>query len=175
VLDRLIDLILQSLSFLVPFAVVDQYEEAIVLRFGKFHRQLEPGFHWIWPLRVERVILDNVVPRTVNLGAQSLTTLDGKSIVVAGVVTARIRDVKKATLEVESVDHALRDSCYGAIGMHVSGNTWAHLCTEESSEALSKACLKLAWRYGIEIEKVQLSDLTYSKSLALHITNNLGG
>lgn len=172
-LDRLIDLILQSLGFFVPFAVVDHYEQGVVLRFGVFHRKLEPGFHWLIPLRIERVILDNVVPRTVNLGSQSLTTSDGKSIVVSGVVTASIRDVKKATLEVESVDHALRDACLGAIGTHIASNTWAHLCTDESGEVLTKACRKQAWRYGIEIEKVQLSDLTHSKCLALHISNNL--
>jgi modulator of FtsH protease HflK len=173
VLDRLIDLLLQSLGFFIPFVVVDHFEEAVVLRFGKFHRKLEPGFHWIIPFQVERAITDNVVPRTVNLGSQSLTTSDAKSIVVSGVVTASIRDIKKATLEVESVDHALRDACYGAIGTHVASNPWVHLCTDESAEALTKACRKQAWRYGIEIEKVQLSDLTYSKSLALHISNNL--
>jgi modulator of FtsH protease HflK len=173
VLDRLIDLLLQSIGFFVPFVVVDHYEEAVVLRFGVFHRKLAPGFHWIIPFQVERAIADNVVPRTVNLGAQSLTTSDGKSIVVSGVITASIRDIKKATLEVESVDHALRDSCYGAIGIHVAGNTWDHLRTEEGSEALTKACRKQGWRYGLEIEKVQLSDLTYSKSLALHVSNNI--
>lgn len=171
--DRLLDLILQSIGFLIPFAVIDHFEEAVVLRLGKHHRNLGPGFHWVWPFQIERVIADNVVPRTVNLGSQSLTTLDGKAIVVSGVVTASIRDIRKATLEVESVDHALRDSCYGVIGALVAAHSWEVVRQEDFSDVLTRACRKGGWRYGLEIEKVQLSDLTHSRSLALHVTNNL--
>jgi regulator of protease activity HflC (stomatin/prohibitin superfamily) len=165
--ERLLDLILQSIAFFIPFVVIDQFEEAVVLRFGKFHRTLGPGFHWIIPFQIERGISDNVVPRTLNLQAQSLTTKEGRMVMVAAVVTASIRDIQKATLEVEGVDHALQDSCYGAIGMLVAAATWEEVQSADFSEALTKACRKQAWRFGIEIQRVQLSDLTLSKTLRI--------
>jgi len=167
--DRLIDMLLGCLQWFVPFVVVDEFERAIVLRFGKFHRVLEPGFHWIIPLEAEKVLADNVVPRTVNLGSQSLTTKDGKVVVVGGVVTASIRDIKKALLEVEGVDDALKDSCYGAIGSLVAAHPWDAVQQDTFSETLTKACRKQAWRYGIEIERVQLSDLSLARTLRLHM------
>jgi regulator of protease activity HflC (stomatin/prohibitin superfamily) len=168
--ERLIDLLLQSIAFFIPFVVIDHFEEAVVLRFGKFHRKLGPGFHWIIPFQVERCIADNVVPRTLNLAAQSLTTKEGRMVLLGGVVTAAIRDIQKATLEVEGVDHALQDSCYGAIGALVAAASWEEIQHEDFSEALTKACRKQAWRFGIEIQRVQLSDLTLSKTL--RIVNN---
>lgn len=167
-LDRLIDLLLQWISFFIPFVVIDQFERGVVLRFGRFNRELEPGFHWIIPFEVERVIVDNVVPRTVNLGSQSLTTKDGKIVVVGGVVTARIRDIQKSTLEVEGVDDALQDSCYGAIGSLVAAHSWEEVQNEAFSETLTKACRRQAWRFGIEIDRVQLSDLSLASALRLH-------
>lgn len=165
--ERLIDLLLQSIAFFIPFVVIDHFEEAVVLRFGKYHRTLVAGFHWIIPFQVERVIADNVVPRTVNLQAQSLTTHEGRMVMVAGVVTAAIRDIKKSTLEVEGVDHALQDSCYGAIGSLVAAASWEQVQHPDFSEELTKACRKQAWRFGIEIQRVQLSDLTLSKTLRI--------
>lgn len=167
-LDRLIDLLLQWVGFFVPFVVVDQFEQAVVLRFGKYHRELDPGFHWILPFEIDRVIADNVVARTTNLAAQSLTTKDGKTIIAAGVVTSSISNIRKATLEVETVDNALRDSCYGTIGIAVAAANWDEIRSEAFIEVLTKACRKNGWRYGIEIERVQLSDLAPTKALSLH-------
>lgn len=166
-LDRLIDLLLQWVSFFVPFTVVDQFEEAVVLRFGRFHRELEPGFHWLIPFEVERVIADNVVPRTLNLGAQSLTTKDGAQIVLGVILTARIHDIRKAILEVENVDAAVQDSCYAEVARVVHEHTWEELQAESINDELLRACRKRAFSYGVEIMRTQLSDLARCKSLRL--------
>lgn len=167
-LDKLLDLLVEWVKFFVFFYVVDEYERGVVLRFGRFLKEVEPGFHWCLPFNIDVAHLDNVVPRTHVLGAQSLVTMDGKIIVVAGVVTAAIRDIKKAVLEVEGVDHALIDSCLAAIGSMVSSSTWDDLASEAFSESLTKACRKQAWRYGIEIQRVQLSDLSPCRAIRLH-------
>jgi len=166
-LDRLIDLVLQWVGFFVPFVVIDQFERGIVLRFGVFHRELDPGFHWIIPFEVERVITDNVVPRTLNLGAQSLTTRDGAQIVLGVILTARIHDIQKSILDVENVDTAVQDSCYAEIARVVHEHTWDELQAESLNDELLKACRKRAFSYGVEIMRTQVSDLTRCKSLRL--------
>lgn len=166
-LDRLIDLLLQWVGWLVPFTVIDAFERAVVLRLGKFNRELPPGFHWIIPFEVDRVISDNVVPRTINLSAQSLTTSDGAQIVIGVIVTARIHDIQKALLEVETVDEALQDSCYAEIARVVHEHTWEELQADSINDALQKACRKRAFTYGVEILRAQVSDLARCKSLRL--------
>lgn len=166
--DRIIDLLLQWIAFFIPFVVIDEFERAVVLRFGRYHRTLEPGFHWIIPFEIERCIADNVVPRTVNLQAQSLTTVDGRLVVLGAVVTCQIYDIKVATLEVEGVDHALQDACYGAVGLAVASRTYDEIRAEGFSHELTKACRRAAKNFGIDIMRVQLSDLTLAKTLRIH-------
>jgi len=171
-IDKLLDAFLNALELFRCWVVVDEFERGVLLRFGRFVKELGPGPHWCWPLNVDRVIVDNVVIRTHTLGVQSLTTKDNKSVAVNAVVSASIRDIRKATLEVESMDDALVDSCCAAIGAHVDATDWADLRGEPASEALLKVCRKRAWRYGIEIHLVQFRDMTLCKTLRLHTSAN---
>lgn len=168
--DKLIEVILQYCGMFKVWTVVDDYEQGVVLRFGRFNRVVTPGWRFMIPL-IERTMTENVVPRTSNLGVQGLTTKDGKNITVAGIVTAQIVDVRKSLLEVENVGQALMDACYGAIGDFVSSSTWEQMLNPEHCATLPKACQKLARRYGIEILRVQLSDKALSRSLRLFQTN----
>lgn len=165
--DKLIDVMISVWDRILPCTVLDEYEEGVVLRLGKFRKIIGPGFTPLIPL-VDRVVSDNVVPRTQNLNAQALTTRDGKNVVVRGIVTSTIRDIKKALLEVEGVDHALIDSCYAAIGSLVSAATWEEIRQESFSDTLTKACRKQAWRYGVEITRVQLSDVALCRTYRLY-------
>lgn len=165
--DKLIDLFLQFVDLFRFFTVCNDFERGVVLRLGRYNKSLEPGFHFILPFNLDQVLYDNVVPRTVNLGAQGLTTRDSKSITLSAVVTAQIRDIRKALLEVEHVDSALVDSCYATIGDLIVSHDWDSIKTPEFSDIVLKACRKQAFKYGIEILRVQLSDLTPSRAIRL--------
>jgi regulator of protease activity HflC (stomatin/prohibitin superfamily) len=167
VLDRLIDIVLQFLEGFRLIYVVDEYEQGVVLRMGRYHRQLGPGWHWVIPLFVERVIVDNVVPRTMNMGSLNLTTSDGMQIGIGVIITAKIHDIRKALLCVEAVDDAMRDVCYAEIATVVHTHTWGDLQKEDINEKLLKACRPRAFTYGIEIIRAQISDLSKGKSLFL--------
>lgn len=166
-LDRLIDLFVQSLQLFQFWAIVTDFERGVVLRFGVFHRELGPGFHWLIPFAVEDLLVDNVVPRTMNLGAQSLTTKDGAQIGLGIIITARINDVRKAILEVEHLDDAVRDSCYAEVAHVVHSHTWDELQSDDVDDELLKACRKRARSYGVEVMRVQLSDLAKTRTYRL--------
>lgn len=167
--DRIIDVFLQFAGTFKVFTVVDAYEMGVVLRFGKFHRVIGPGWRFLWPW-FERAVNDNVVPRTGNLTVQGLTTKDGKSITVGGIVTAQIVDIQKALLECENVSQVIMDACYGAIGDFVSSSTWEQLLDPNYTQAITKACHKQARKYGVEIMRVQLSDKALSRNIRLFQT-----
>lgn len=165
--DRLIDFLVSILDLFKFWVVLDEFERGVLLRLGRFQREVGPGFHWLFPFNVDKVLCDNVVPRTVGLGAQALVTKDGKPVAVTAVVTASIRNVQKALLEVEGVDHALVDSCMAAVGAYVAATTWDELRTSESLPALTKACRAQAFRYGVEVHRVQLADLSPARTVRL--------
>lgn len=165
--EKLIDLLVQFMEFFKCCAVVDAYERGVHLRFGTPLRNLEPGLRFHIPFFVDRFLCDNVVTRTGTIGVQSLLTKDNRPITLKAVVTSNIFDIRAALLEVESVDHALIDSCAGAIGAYVADHTWEEIASPETSNELAKVCRRNAKRFGIEIERVQLVDLTPARALRL--------
>ena len=165
--DRLLDVLLSSLQLFQFWVVVSVYERAVILRLGKFSRELDPGIHWVIPFGVERVWHEHTVPRIINLGPQSLTTTDGKGVVVSAIITCKVVNVRQALLEVESVEHAVRDACYAEIAGVILRKDWADLSHDDLGPELVAACHKRARRWGIEIIRGQLSDVALSRSLRL--------
>lgn len=173
-LDRIIDFLISIVKIFQFWVLVYAYERGVVLRLGKFHRVIGPdngvrgtGFHWCIPFHVDHVLVDNVVLRTIRLGAQSLTTKDGQTIVVSAVISLSIDDIKKALLEVESVEHAMIDSCCGAIADHVDESNWDQLIGEASFQKLTRVCKREAKRYGIDVQRVKLADRAISRTYRL--------
>lgn len=175
--DKFFEVLKECFFFFVPFVVLRHYERGVKLRKGINKGKLDPGFHWVIPFNLDEVLKDNVAPRTIRI-VSNLTTLDGRSVVVGIVVTAKIRDIEKALLEVENMDDALRDSCHGSLFRYVTAHTWDDLRAaqtptddedeEKGPEELYKSCRKMAFRWGVEVMRVQLSDLSVSRSIRLH-------
>jgi regulator of protease activity HflC (stomatin/prohibitin superfamily) len=165
--DKLVDLLVSSLRMFMFWTVVDSYAGGVILRFGKFNRLADPGFHWLWPFNIETVLRTNVVPETMTVGPQSLTTADDISIVIGVVVTFGISDVKTFLLEIEGANQVVMDSTFGVVSQLVMRHTWGELQSMDKPKELTKAVRAQAKRYGVEVVKVAVSDFTRSRSLRL--------
>jgi regulator of protease activity HflC (stomatin/prohibitin superfamily) len=168
VFDKLVDLLVQFIELFQFWQVVPAYAQAVVLRLGKFHRLTDPGFHWKWPFCIEISHQVNVVPSTMAVGPQSLTTRDGTSIVIATVVTYRISDVKTYFLEIEGASQVIEDATYGLVAQFIMGRTWDELRGDtDMDNDLSIKVRRAAKKYGVEILTVQIADFTRSRSYRL--------
>jgi regulator of protease activity HflC (stomatin/prohibitin superfamily) len=63
-LDRLVDLFIACAKWFQFCIIIRDYEAGVCLRWGRFHRNLAPGFHWLWPAHIEEVAICNVVLET---------------------------------------------------------------------------------------------------------------
>jgi len=165
--DKLIDLFISFIHLFQFFFVIDCYQRGVVLRFGHLHRLAEPGFHWLWPFSAEKYLAVSVVPETMIVGPQSLTTHDGQSVIVSTVVTFSVSEVQKFLLEVEGAHQVIEDSTYGSVSTFFLERTWEQLRGAEVSNELAKVVRRQAKRYGVEILNVQICDFTLSRSLRL--------
>jgi regulator of protease activity HflC (stomatin/prohibitin superfamily) len=165
--DRLVDLFVNFIGLFQFWAIMDPYQKGVVLRLGTFHKEIGPGFHWIAPFGVDRALEINVVTKTADLYPAFLTIQDGTTVSAAVIVRYNIRDVKKALLEVDHITDAIKDAVNGHVSRLVRSSTWDALTSQEFAENLPKECRKRAWRYGIEIEDVVLSDLCKTRVLGL--------
>lgn len=166
-LDRLIDLFLALYQSFIPWIILDEYERGVVLRLGRKHRVIGPGFHWRWPFGIERYLYDSVVTNTACLAPQSLTTSDGVSIVVSAVITSHVTDVEKLLLECEDKDQALIDSAFGVIANLVSTHKWEEIHTERFAGKMTLHIKRKGARFGLAVESVQFRDVSKCRSIRL--------
>lgn len=155
--DRIFDVLVGIWEHLVPIVVVDPYEGAVQIRMGAFLRELKSGSWYFKIPFADRVIPEHVVPRTERIGGLATTTSDGKAVGFEVVVTYRINDIVKATLEVSDLKDAIADSCAGIIGTELSASSWNDIVHGNTTENLAAACRKRGWRWGVEIMSVQLT------------------
>lgn len=166
--DRLVDFIIQFLDLFRFFTVVPCYAGGVMLRLGKFNRMLLPGFHWKWPFRIEEALSTNVVPETMPVGPQSLTTKDGTSVVISTVVTFSIVDVKTFLLGIEGAGQVIEDATYGIVAQFVMSHGWEELREGlDMANELTKAVRRHAKKYGVDVLTVQIADFTRSRSYRL--------
>ena len=166
-LDSIVNIVGACWRFFQPAVVVDQYEGAVVLRFGKFARELGPGFHFHIPFLVERVFKTPVVEQTFRPPPQSLSTKDDISIVVGGIVRYKISNVRKWMLEVWETKDVFEDAAAGAIKTVVKNHTWKELLECDHDELITQAVRKIANRFGVQVVKATLADVGRLRSIRL--------
>lgn len=166
-LDRLIDLALSALHLLSPLLIIREYSRGVVLRWGRYRRTLGPGAHWIWPLGIEECLQVNVVPDTAVIGPQSLTTRDGRAVLVSVVVTSIIEDPRAFLLDVEGQHQAIEDVTIGVISRLVGEHTWEELGGLDLANEIAKTTRRAAKLYGVGIRQVQIADWQQTRSFRI--------
>ncbi len=160
------DFLKAAWGYFWPFFVVDQWEEAVVLRLGRHHRSVKPGFHWKWPW-FEQVFEQRITTSTVPSASQSLTTKDGKNIVVSGIIKYRVTDVKIFLTETEEPIDAVGDLTQGIIKNVIMAKTWEECLSTGLDNEITKKVRVEAKRWGIEVEQVTLGSLAILRSFRL--------
>jgi regulator of protease activity HflC (stomatin/prohibitin superfamily) len=165
--ERLFEFLGQFGALFKFWEVVHPYEGGLVLRLGIYHRDLKPGLNWIVPFGYEHTVTEYTVPRTSRIHSMSTTTKDGRTAGFEAVVTWKINDLKKSLLEISALKDAIQDCCMGVIGTELSEATWDDIVHNKTSEALSAACRKNGWKWGVEIIRVQLTGVVAAKNIRL--------
>jgi regulator of protease activity HflC (stomatin/prohibitin superfamily) len=154
---RLLELIWEAL---IPFVILQPFEAGVLCRLGKYKRDLEPGFHLVWPFHIDRVWHEHTTPRTEHLTGLATTTVDGHAIGFDAVVTWKVKDIRKALLDVTDLKDAIADTCAGQIGTTLAESDWDAIRSGKTVEELTKVCRGRGWRWGVEILNVQLSGIS---------------
>jgi len=165
-LDRLVDVLLQVWGELWPLVIVQPYAGAVHVRLGKVKRVLEPGWYLKLPV-VDHILDDHVTSRTHQITGQATTTKDGIEIGYTAVVTYKISDIEKATIKVTEVKDAIVDACTGNIGTMLSNTDYLDIVHGDKNEELMKLCRARAWKWGIEVEDVQLAGVCRVRNIRL--------
>lgn len=169
--DKLVEWLISIWDKLLPYIIIVQQDKGLRLRFGKFKEILDPGIHFKIPF-FDYISEQTTVWTTHSMPSQSLTTKDGKDIVIKGIIKYKISDFKTYALEVWDAIDAISDMTQGIIFDIVKNRTWEELQHDDLKNHITRKARQEAKRWGIEIETVTLSDLAKIRSIRL--LNDLG-
>jgi len=163
---KLFDMLAEWRDLLSPFFIFKTYECGVVLRWGKWNRTCGPGLHFKWPI-AEDTMKEVVVTTTLNGSAQSITTMDGKNIVVSAIVKYRIADVKTFILEVYDVRDALQDILLAETKAVIAESTWDDCTRNDIDDTITIRVRDEATKWGLAVDRVTLVDLAPIRSIRL--------
>jgi regulator of protease activity HflC (stomatin/prohibitin superfamily) len=164
--DKLIEIIASWWGQILPITIIPHYQEAVLLRLGKFKAVLKPGLHWKIPF-FDDVIDHHVVVTTLSLPAQSLYTKDKQNIVAKGVVKYKIADVKTFLLEVYDAKDAISDMTQSIIKSIITELSLEDCINTDIDSILTKKSRVEARKWGVEIQQVTLTDIAPIRSFRL--------
>jgi len=151
------------IGFIVLFGLkmTNQWEKAIVLRFGKFRGVRGPGVFWIIPI-VDSIaqIVDHRV-RATDVTAESALTQDTVPVNVDAIVFWLVWDSEKAVLEVESFFDAIFLASQTALREAIGRHELAEMITEREKlgQQLQQILDEKTNPWGITVQSVEIRDV----------------
>lgn len=128
-------------------------------------REVKPGVRWYWPLITDMEVIPTA-RQTLGLAVQNLTTKDGKTVVVGGVVVYSIRDVLLAIGEKNyDVDDTVAEISRAAIVTVVS--KWNLQDPGNIETELTKECRRRLRQFGVSVHRAALAEFCEPTPLSL--------
>ena len=156
-----------GLYLLFAIKVVDQWEKALILRFGRFRGLKGPGLFWIIPVvDVISHLVDQRV-RATDVTAESALTRDTVPVNVDAIVFWLVWDAQKAVLEVQSYFNAIFLASQTALREAIGRHDLAEMITEREKLGLELAKIldEKTNPWGITVQSVEIRDVRIPSEL----------
>lgn len=155
------------LILLSGFRVAQQYERALVFRFGRFIATRGPGLFWIIPLGVDRAIKVDMRVLTDGVEQQEAMTRDNVPVKVNAVIWYRVVKPNLAVIEVQNMRNAVTQvaltTLRNTIGQHSLDDV---LKERERLAALLKTRVdQVTEAWGVEIQNVEMKNVEIPDSM----------
>ena len=147
--------------------IAQQWERAVVLRFGRFVGLRGPGLFWIVPF-IDRVssVIDQ---RTIATGfaAEQTLTADTVPVNVDAVLFWMVHDAEKAALEVQDYGRAVAWASQTALRDIIGRTTLAELLRgrEQVQNELQKLIDERSNPWGVTVSSVEMRDVVIPGAL----------
>jgi regulator of protease activity HflC (stomatin/prohibitin superfamily) len=147
--------------------IINEGDQALVERLGKFKRKLEPGLNFIVPF-VDKIAVEATIrERVLDTQPQQAITKDNVAVGVDAVVFWQIVDLKNAYYAVEDVELAIENlvltTLRAMIGELDLDQTYSS--RTEMNRKLLEQLAEATQDWGIEVKRVEVQDISPPKSV----------
>src|SRR5690606_1990955 len=158
-----------ALALLVGSSIkyADQWEKAVVLRFGRFRGLRGPGLFTVVPI-VDRIgyHIDQRI-RTTDFAAESCLTRDTVPVNVDAIAFWVVYDAERAALEVQDYTHAVVLAAQTALRDAIGKHELAELIQsrKELGRGRQEALDRKMHDWGIQVQSVEIRDVIIPQAL----------
>jgi regulator of protease activity HflC (stomatin/prohibitin superfamily) len=164
--DKLIDFIIEFIDQILPVVIIKEYDKGAFFRFGKYKKIIGPGLHFKIPF-IDSIDNHTVVTTTMTLPAQSVVTKDGISVVIKAQIKYEIEDLSVFAVKVYDAIDAISDMTCGIIFQNIKNKTYQEACTSDLNKLITSGAKREAKQWGINIEKITVTDFSQMRSIRL--------
>lgn len=141
--------------------IINQGEEALVERLGRYHRKLRPGLNFIVPTLDYIRLKDSVRERILDVAKQGAITRDNVSLEVDAVVYWRILELELTYYAIEDVEKAIQElvitTLRSEIGKMEFENTFSS--RDELNRALLSQLDEATEPWGVKVTRVEVQEI----------------
>ena len=145
---------------------INEYERAILFRFGKFNKVMNPGWNIVIPI-IDFYKKVDIRTKAVDVPEQETITKDNVSVKINAVIYYKIFDATKSVLAVENYYYAVEQLAQTTMRNIVGSVTLDELLAEREkiSEEICKIIDAATDPWGVKVENVELKDVSLPEDM----------
>jgi len=143
------------------FYILQPWEQALRVRCGKRIQLHGGGLHFKVPY-IDYIFKQNTRLRISDVPAQTITTLDGRTITLSGALQYRVADITPLFMKLHMAENTIAQECQGILTEYIAWNEFK-VCDPKSvmQHVQTKLNLEL---YGLDDVRFILKDFAVVKT-----------
>jgi len=140
----------------------DEYERAVIFRFGRFARVAGPGWSIVIPFIEKEFKKIDVRTHIVNLEIPEAYTADDLRIGLKGSVYYKVKYPQKAVLNIDDYQTGMKDVVSSETRNVISSLTLKDMfgSLDELNDRVADAIRDKVWEWGLEVPMIQIKGIT---------------
>jgi len=155
-------LVEKGIDYISPIFIVRDYEIGVMLRLGKYKKNLKVGINFKIPLIDEIHSVIRTVD-TFHVAPVDITTLDNKQVSVEPIVKFEIIDPKKYILDTNEAAGNIHDVTRGIIADYLTDCDWEEIKKKTTLTRIKNALKNECDDMGLIIHKVYFGRIVTTK------------
>ncbi|MEH2348370.1 MAG: SPFH domain-containing protein [Nostoc sp.] len=167
-MEPIIAIVLALIGYALGSAkLINQGNEALVERLGRYHRKLKPGLNFIVPLVDQIVMEDTTREQYLDIKPQNVITQDNIYVEVDAIVYWRIRDIEKSFYAIEDLQGALTQVTTTTLREIIAQNTLeqTNVSRSEMDTAILDQLNNITTDWGVDILRLDIQSITLPESV----------
>ncbi|MGK7928472.1 MAG: SPFH domain-containing protein [Spirulina sp.] len=163
-----ISLIVGSTSMLLTsMRIVNEGNEALVERLGRYQKKLSPGVNFVFPFLDSIVVEETTREKVLGIEPQNAISRDNVSLKIDAVIYWQILDLEKAFYAVEDIQAAIENLVVTTLRSEIGRLDLDE--TYSSRESINRKLLhqldEATGNWGVKVTRIEVKEITPSKTV----------